>query len=676
LAFCDSLLLATVLTGALAWAWYKHHSSASSSPAPAQEPFYEYHQTPGPERVPDEPTVCHFEKTQRIETIEKFEEVEEVVDDILEVEEDFGEALEKSSNVELIGSIKNLEPVPVEIVKIESKIDPIVTDIDIDPVDSGTYGFCGTEPLKPSEIQETLTKTDVEVKNFLPEVESFDVNTLKKTEVEEKNLLPDLNDINQEKEKVDHLSGIENFNTETLTKVKTPEPISGAELLKNELNQKAISDQLESYNKEELKHVDVEEKVVLPDSETLQAEKSRESLLTGVAEFSKESLSHVQTQEPLSGAELLKQELSIKSLTESVSSFDTSSLKPSETEEKNVLPDAETLKSEKDHFKLLRELESGTELSPTVSKEPLSGIDLLKQELTHNQLIENVTGFDKQQLKEVESEEKSVLPDADTIQSEKSHIEHLSNIASFDQSALAKVKVSEPLSGVEIAKQESFRTSISDELVSFDRSELKHTETVEKISLPDDDVISSEKQHQEFLSGVQTGVELKKTETREPFNPLDLAKLEVNKDQVEEEIQAFDRSRLTPVATEEKQILPTAEDIKTEALHKELDSLDRSPVDVKTETLNQELDSLDKEPEEAKGASGVRDFLSEEIKETDDSSSSPEELPGAGVGASALKNILERENRERSSSGEEWEKVSINTEEYTGTGPAAGSSEC
>lgn len=97
---------------------------------------------------------------------------------------------------------------------------------------------------------------------------------------------------------------------------------------------------------------------------------------------------------------------------------------------------------------------------------------------------------------------------------------------------------------------------------------------------------------------------------------------------------------------------------------------------VKTETLNQELDSLDKDTEETKGASGVRDFLSQEPKETDDSSSSPEELPGTGVGASALKNILERETRERSSSGEEWEKVSINTEEYTGTGPAAGSSEC
>ena len=64
---------------------------------------------------------------------------------------------------------------------------------------------------------------------------------------------------------------------------------------------------------------------------------------------------------------------------------------------------------------------------------------------------------------------------------------------------------------------------------------------MEKVSLPDDEVIKSEKQHQDFLSGVQTGVTLKKTDTREPINPVDLLKLETGKDQVEEEIQAFDR---------------------------------------------------------------------------------------------------------------------------------------
>ena len=68
-------------------------------------------------------------------------------------------------------------------------------------------------------------------------------------------------------------------------------------------------------------------------------------------------------------------------------------------------------------------------------------------------------------------------------------------------------------------------------------------EMVEKISLPDVDTISSDRKHTDvdLLSGLQGGVELRRTETREPLNPLDLAKLEVTKDQVEEDIQAFDR---------------------------------------------------------------------------------------------------------------------------------------
>ena len=75
----------------------------------------------------------------------------------------------------------------------------------------------------------------------------------------------------------------------------------------------------------------------------------------------------------------------------------------------------------------------------------------------------------------------------------------------------------------------------------FFRTELKLTETVEKIGLPDVEAITSEKKHLDHLTGLESGVDLKKTETREPLNPLDLARLEITKDQVEEDIQAFDR---------------------------------------------------------------------------------------------------------------------------------------
>merc|ERR1719510_2641704 len=269
--------------------------------------------------------------------------------------------------------------------------------------------------------------------------------------------------------------------------------------------------------------------------------------------------------------------------------------------------------------------------------------------LGEERVMEGLSGFDKEQLKSTPVEEKSWLPDVDTIQSEKSHLDHLKNISTFDQSALSPVKTSEPLIGIELALQESMRSNITDELVSFDKSDLKTTDTIEKVSLPDEEIIKSEKQHQDFLTGVQTGVDLRKTETREPISPVDLVKLETGKDQVEEEIQAFDRSRLTPVTTEERQYLPSADDIKTEALHKELDSLDQ-------------VQEEDTDP----GVKILKNYL-EEQEET--SSSSPEEIeapPVSGAGISGLKNILDRTDRERSSSGEEWEKVSISTEEMTG----------
>jgi len=69
----------------------------------------------------------------------------------------------------------------------------------------------------------------------------------------------------------------------------------------------------------------------------------------------------------------------------------------------------------------------------------------------------------------------------------------------------------------------------------------------------------------------------------------------------------------------------------------------------------------------------LKNFL-EDQEET--SSSSPEEIeapPVSGAGAGGLRDLLERTDRERSSSGEEWEKVSITTEM---TGQGQSSSDC
>merc|ERR1711892_1565194 len=310
------------------------------------------------------------------------------------------------------------------------------------------------EPLSGVELlKQELTQKAVNL-----DLEQFNTTELKKTETEEKNVLPDSEVIREEREKVDHLSGIESFKSEDLTKVKTQEPLSGVELLKHELTQKAVGEELENFNKESMKPVDVTEKNILPDTETLQTEKTRENLLKGVEEFSQKDLSHVQTAEPLSGAELLKQELSMKSIVDSVTTFDSASLKSATTDEKTHLPDAEDIKSEKDHLNLLKEVETGRVLSPVVPKEPLSGVALLKQELTHQKVLDGVSAFDKEALKHSDVDEKSVLPDKETIEIEKSHVQHLKGIGEFDHTNLTPVKVAEPLSGPDVSKQESMRT--------------------------------------------------------------------------------------------------------------------------------------------------------------------------------------------------------------------------
>merc|ERR1712083_750454 len=108
----------------------------------------------------------------------------------------------------------------------------------------------------------------------------------------------------------------------------------------------------------------------------------------------------------------------------------------------------------------------------------------------------------------------------------------------------------------------------------------------EKVVLPGQEEIAQERGHLEHIASLEAGLELRKTETREPTSPLDLAKLELHKDQVEAELQAFDRARLTLVVTEEKVFLPTAEELRAAEIEQAL------------------------EVESPAGASGLRDLLS------------------------------------------------------------------
>ena len=453
-------------------------------------------------------------------------ETEVGVKDILPNERDIKLEREK---VELIGGIENF---------------------DIDNLARVTV----REPASGAE----LLKQELGLQSINAEVVTFDKADLRETDVEVKNTLPDQQVIQEEKDKVNHLASIQSFQADDLNKVKTQEPLSGAELLKHELTLKAVTEEVVSFDAGKMKQTEVEERNLLPDAATLAEAKSRETLLAGVETFPHESLSHVKTPEPVTGAELLQQEMNIKSIVDSVSTFDSSSLVAVTTEEKVLLPDAETLKSERDRASLLANIESGDHsLTPVSPKEPLGGAELLKQELTRAQVwsklatsdyfwlvfqvLEKVEGFDIGGLRHSEVIERIQLPDEATIHAERTHVEHLATIGKFDQDSLTPVKVLEPLTGPEVAKLEMAREGISSELANFDKADLKETEVEEKVVLPGREEIEQEREHLQHMAGLEAGLELRKTETREPTNPLDLAKLELHKDQVEEEIHAFDR---------------------------------------------------------------------------------------------------------------------------------------
>jgi len=432
----------------------------------------------------------------------------------------------------------------------------------------GVEGFEASD-LTPVKMIEPASGADVAKqelthKSMVESVEAFDHTALKHSIPQEKDSLPDAQTIKSERERFDLLKGVEEFSSSDLTPVKTNESLSGVALLKQELTHKAVTESVESFEKTGLKPTEVVEKNLLPDKETLQEERTRSDLLKGLEGFATSDLNPVKTPEPLSGVDLLKQELTHKSVVEGVEGFDHKALNPSVTLEKDSLPDAETIRSERDRFDLLKGVEefSSSDLSPVIPKEPLSGVDLLKQEMSHKAVVAGVMNFEKDALKPTEVDERNVLPDAGTLEAEKQESEHFKGIGDFDSSNLKSVSTREPVSGPELVRQESARTEISDQIQTFDRSELRETDIDEKVVLPGADDIKSEKQHVEMLEGLEKGVELRHVETVGPTSPIDLAKHELARESMVDNIQEFDRSSLIPVTTEEKNVLPSAEEMK------------------------------------------------------------------------------------------------------------------
>jgi len=134
------------------------------------------------------------------------------------------------------------------------------------------------------------------------------------------------------------------------------------------------------------------------------------------------------------------------------------------------------------------------------------------------------------ELKHVEVAEKIVLPSAEDLKNEKVHENLQKGIEGFTPDKLKAVKTKEPASGADLMKTEIATGATIKAVEGFDAAALKKAETVEKNSLPDQEAIKAEKEHEQFKSG----------------------------------IEGFDKDKLKDVQTMEKNTLPTKETIEQE----------------------------------------------------------------------------------------------------------------
>ena len=106
-------------------------------------------------------------------------------------------------------------------------------------------------------------------------------------------------------------------------------------------------------------------------------------------------------------------------------------------------------------------------------------------------------------------------------------------------------------------------------IAGFKSDSLKPTETVEKVVLPGEEDIKTEKTIQGVLQGV-AGFEsetLKAVKTREPASPSAVMQVELARDSSLSAVSDFDRNKLKKAETEEKNSLPSTEAIAQELEH-------------------------------------------------------------------------------------------------------------
>merc|ERR1719150_2780293 len=195
---------------------------------------------------------------------------------------------------------------------------------------------------------------------------------------------------------------------------------------------------------------------------------------------------------------------------------------------------------EKTHQNLLNEIEMLDEvkLAPVKTIEPMSATELAKSELSRNVVLQEVSNFDTSNLTSVTTYE------TDIVESMKKEENLKKDIASFD---VTQLKATEPMEKITLptsdeieqekemietetqANKDVFQKTVLKTLESFDASELKHVETSE--TSIDVSGFVQEKAHQKLLSEISMieDVKLAPVKTVEPMSVTDLAKTELSR---------------------------------------------------------------------------------------------------------------------------------------------------
>jgi len=132
------------------------------------------------------------------------------------------------------------------------------------------------------------------------ELEGFKPELMKKASTQEKIVLPTAEDVKQERQHTELISGLEGFDKNQGLKHTTTEEkvvLPSAEDMQQEKTQQAVLKGVETFDPKGLKHTETQEKIILPDQEAIQTEKTQQNLIEGIESFDQKKLKHAETQE-------------------------------------------------------------------------------------------------------------------------------------------------------------------------------------------------------------------------------------------------------------------------------------------------------------------------------------------------------------------------------------------